>query len=32
MGFYDKWVLPRFLNLMMGNEPATEERTVGGPS
>jgi ubiquinone/menaquinone biosynthesis C-methylase UbiE len=26
MGFYDKWVLPRFLNLMMGNKPATEER------
>src|SRR5262245_44284122 len=26
MGFYDKWVLPRFLNLMMGNKPVTEER------
>jgi ubiquinone/menaquinone biosynthesis C-methylase UbiE len=26
MGFYDKWVLPRLLNLMMGNKFATEER------
>jgi ubiquinone/menaquinone biosynthesis C-methylase UbiE len=26
MGFYDNWVLPRLLNLMMGNKPATEER------
>jgi hypothetical protein len=30
MGFYDKWVLPGFSNLMMGNKLATEERTVGG--
>jgi ubiquinone/menaquinone biosynthesis C-methylase UbiE len=26
MGFYDTWVLPRFLNLLMGNEQTTEER------
>jgi ubiquinone/menaquinone biosynthesis C-methylase UbiE len=26
MGFYDKWVLPRLLNLMMGNKFATEAR------
>src|SRR5262245_46768315 len=26
MGFYDDWVLPRFLNLMMGNTAATGER------
>lgn len=26
MGFYDDWVLPRFLNLMMGNRYTTAER------
>ena len=26
MGFYDKWVLPRLLNLLMGNKFATEAR------
>jgi ubiquinone/menaquinone biosynthesis C-methylase UbiE len=26
MGFYDRWVLPRFLNLMMGSKDMTEER------
>jgi ubiquinone/menaquinone biosynthesis C-methylase UbiE len=26
MGFYDKWVLPRLMNLMMANPSATEER------
>jgi len=26
MGFYDNWVLPRFLNLMMGDKSTTEER------
>ena len=26
MGFYDNWVLPRFLNLMMSNKYTTEER------
>jgi ubiquinone/menaquinone biosynthesis C-methylase UbiE len=26
MGFYDKWVLPRFLNFVMGNKDTTEER------
>jgi len=26
MGFYDKWVLPRLLNFMMGMKDTTEER------
>jgi len=26
MGFYDDWVLPRFMNLLMGNEATTKER------
>jgi len=26
MGFYDNWVLPRVLNVAMGNKPATAER------
>jgi ubiquinone/menaquinone biosynthesis C-methylase UbiE len=26
MGFYENWVLPRFLNLMMGNKHTTAER------
>jgi ubiquinone/menaquinone biosynthesis C-methylase UbiE len=26
MGFYDNWVLPRFMNLMMSNPHTTEER------
>src|SRR5215471_946097 len=26
MGFYDKWILPRFLNFMMGNKFVKEER------
>ncbi len=26
MGFYDKWVLPRILNIAMGNKGATAER------
>jgi ubiquinone/menaquinone biosynthesis C-methylase UbiE len=26
MGFYDDWVLPRLLNLMMGDKSTTEER------
>ena len=26
MGFYESWVLPRFLNFMMGNRYVTEER------
>ena len=26
MGFYDRWVLPRFLNFMMGTKDMTEER------
>lgn len=34
MGFYDEWVLPRFLNLMMSDENMTEERkkTLAGVS
>jgi ubiquinone/menaquinone biosynthesis C-methylase UbiE len=26
MGFYDKWILPRFLDFMMGDKPVTEAR------
>src|SRR5262252_6588108 len=26
MGFYERWVLPRFLNLMMSNKHTTAER------
>ena len=26
MSFYENWILPRFMNLMMGNKFATEER------
>ncbi len=26
MGFYEKWILPRFMNLLMGNKDTTEER------
>jgi len=26
VGFYDNWVLPRLLNLIMGDKPMTEER------
>lgn len=26
MGFYDRWILPRFLDFLMGDEPVTEIR------
>jgi len=26
MGFYDRWILPRFMDFMMGDKPATEAR------
>ena len=26
MGFYDKWILPRFMDFLMGDKPVTEIR------